>query len=217
MPSFETLLAVTLSGLALSATPGPSMLYILSHSVGQSKAAGLASALGLGIGGVILAGATALGLATVLTRINGAIEVLSIAGSIYIIYLAFNMIYEAYQTKTDDFVVSGVKQRNISHIVWRGILVELLNPKTVLFFTLFLPQFIVTDSADANGISITIQFLVLGIIVPLTAIPSDLIVAYIGGSLAETINKNNTIRIVLSWIGAVILAFVALNIQFKFI
>ena len=53
MPSAETMLIVALAGFALSATPGPSMLYVLSRSVGQSRAAGLASAIGLGIGGLV--------------------------------------------------------------------------------------------------------------------------------------------------------------------
>ena len=65
MPTFEAILMVAAAGVALSATPGPSMLYVLSRSVGQSRAAGLASALGLGVGGVILAALTALGLAAV--------------------------------------------------------------------------------------------------------------------------------------------------------
>ncbi|MEL6792844.1 MAG: LysE family transporter, partial [Pseudomonadota bacterium] len=65
MPSAETIVMVALAGLALSATPGPSMLYVLSRSVGQSRAAGLASALGLGLGGALLAAATALGLAAI--------------------------------------------------------------------------------------------------------------------------------------------------------
>ncbi len=60
MPTFQALLSVALAGLALSATPGPSMLYVLSQTVGQSRAAGFASAIGLCLGGVILAIATAL-------------------------------------------------------------------------------------------------------------------------------------------------------------
>jgi threonine/homoserine/homoserine lactone efflux protein len=65
MPSLDAMLAVALAGLTLSVTPGPSMLYVLSRTVGQSRAAGLASALGLCLGGIFLAVATALGLAAV--------------------------------------------------------------------------------------------------------------------------------------------------------
>ena len=92
MPNLESIVAVVLAGLALSATPGPSMLYVLSRSVGQSRAAGLASAIGLGLGGVLLAAATALGLAAVLKQTDWAIDILRIAGSIYLVYLGAQMI-----------------------------------------------------------------------------------------------------------------------------
>ena len=99
MPSIESIIAVTLAGLALSATPGPSMLYVVSRSVGQSRAAGLASAIGLGLGGVLLAAATALGLAAVLKQTDWAIDVMRVAGSFYLIYLGLSMIYEAHTVK----------------------------------------------------------------------------------------------------------------------
>ena len=54
MPTIESIIAVTLAGLALSISPGPSMLYVLSRSIGQSRAAGLASAVGLGLGATAL-------------------------------------------------------------------------------------------------------------------------------------------------------------------
>ena len=92
MPNLESIASVVLAGLALSATPGPSMLYVLSRSVGQSRAAGLASAIGLGLGGVLLAAATALGLAAVLKQTDWAIDILRIAGSIYLAYLGAQMI-----------------------------------------------------------------------------------------------------------------------------
>ena len=92
MPNLESIASVVLAGLALSAKPGPSMLYVLSRSVGQSRAAGLASAIGLGLGGVLLAAATALGLAAVLKQTDWAIDILRIAGSIYLAYLGAQMI-----------------------------------------------------------------------------------------------------------------------------
>ena len=69
MPPFETMLAVALAGFALSATTGPSMLYVLSRSMGQNRYAGLASALGLSLGGILSAVATALGLAAIFERL----------------------------------------------------------------------------------------------------------------------------------------------------
>ena len=86
MPQFDAIVSVALAGLALSATPGPSMLYVLSRSVGQSRAAGLASALGLCVGGMILAIATALGLATLFMRFDWVVVALRYVGSAYLVW-----------------------------------------------------------------------------------------------------------------------------------
>ena len=217
MPSIESIIAVTLAGLALSATPGPSMLYVLSRSVGQSRAAGLASAIGLGLGGVLLAAATALGLAAVLKQTDWAIDVMRVAGSIYLIYLGLSMIYEAHTVQPAKLQVEDVRKRRLSSIVWQGVLVEFLNPKTVLFFVLFLPQFVEASGGAIADDNVTLQLLVLGILVPLTAIPSDLVVAFVGGSVAQAVNENPMINKALSWAGGLILIAIALNLHFDFI
>ena len=71
MPPIETILAVTLAGFALSATPGPSMLYVLSRSMGQNRYAGLASALRLSLGGILLAVAQRSALPQYLNAMSG--------------------------------------------------------------------------------------------------------------------------------------------------
>ena len=134
MPPIETILAVTLAGFALSATPGPSMLYVLSRSMGQSRYAGLASALGLSLGGVLLAVATALGLAAIFERYEWIVVTLRYAGSAYLIWLGAGMILNATKSSKVILKVHAVENLSFSSIVWQGVWVELLNPKTVLFF-----------------------------------------------------------------------------------
>lgn len=219
MPSLESIIAVVLAGLALSATPGPSMLYVLSRSVGQSRAAGLASAIGLGLGGVLLAAATALGLAAVLKQSGWAIDALRVAGSIYLVYLGGHMIWEAHsrQPQMLDLEIETVGTRSLSAIIWQGVLVEFLNPKTVLFFVLFLPQFVEASGGSISNDNVTLQLLTLGVLVPLTAVPSDLIVAFVGGSVAQAVNNNPVISTTLSWLGGLTLIFIAANLHFGII
>ena len=217
MPNLESIVAVVLAGLALSATPGPSMLYVLSRSVGQSRAAGLASAIGLGFGGVLLAAATALGLAAVLKQTDWAIDILRIAGSIYLVYLGAQMIWEVHVATPQKLFVENVRSRSLSSIIWQGVLVEFLNPKTVLFFVLFLPQFVEASGGSITNDNVTLQLLILGILVPLTAVPSDLIVAFIGGSVAQAVNENPMISKYLSWFGGLTLIFIAANLHFGLI
>ena len=217
MPQLDAIVSVTLAGLALSATPGPSMLYVLSHSVGQSRAAGLASAIGLGLGGVIQAVSTALGLAALLSRHERLLNGLSYVGSAYLIWLGIGMIREARSKSNETFETERLKQRSIFSIVGQGVLVEVLNPKTLLFFALFLPPFVSDVSWDGTDANLQLQLLTLGAIVPLTALPSDLIVAYLGGTMAEAINQRRLIRECLGWVGGLTLVFIALNLQFGFI
>lgn len=209
MPPFENIIAVLLAGFLLSATPGPSMLYVLSRSVGQSRAAGLASAFGLALGGMVLAVATAMGLAQLFHAMPQIVVVLRYVGSAYLVWLGVTMIWHARAEARARLDVGQVRQRPVRTIIWQGVLVEVLNPKTVLFFALFLPPFV-----DASrGGDVQTQLLVLGILVPLTAVPSDLMIAFMGGTLAQSINRQQKFRERLSWAGGLILILIAVNLH----
>lgn len=215
MPSLDAMIAVALAGLALSATPGPSMLYVLSRTVGQSRAAGLASALGLCLGGILLAIATALGLAAVFEKSDWLVVVLRYVGSAYLIWLGVDMIRGAKDEAQVMLDVEQVWQKPLSLIIWQGIIVEVLNPKTVLFFALFLPPFINVSASQTAEASVTMQLLVLGALVPLTAIPSDLVVAYMGGTMTKAINRERVVRECMAWAGGLILIGIALNLHLQ--
>jgi threonine/homoserine/homoserine lactone efflux protein len=193
LPSIETLLIVTMAGLALSASPGPSMLYVLSRSIGHNRQAGYISAFGLAVGGMILAVATALGLSALLTATPTVFTTVQYLGAAYLVYLGVDMIWAKEEGGGG---LTKVRNESLPRIFWQGVVVEVLNPKTVLFFLAFIPQFV--DSATG---SVTMQMLVLGILVPLTAIPSDIIVAMTGGTLANRIAGNVTVNRALKWLG----------------
>ena len=211
MPSLQTLVSVALAGLALSATPGPSMLYVLSQTVGQSRAAGLASAVGLCLGGVVLAIATALGLAALFEQSQTLVMVLRYLGSAYLIWLGYGMIRDARRAAQETLTVSAVRQRPIRKILWQGVLVEVLNPKTVLFFALFLPPFVMMDQGQAGNV--TLQLLILGSLVPLTALPSDILVAFMGGAMTRRLNDSRRAREALGWIGGLLLIAIAISLH----
>ncbi|WP_299650169.1 LysE family translocator [uncultured Jannaschia sp.] len=217
MPPVDSILAVIVAGLALSVTPGPSMLYVLSRSVAQGRAAGLASAIGLCLGGMLLAIATALGLAALFSVFEGLVVILRLAGSAYLAWLGIGMILEARSSARQDLRVRSVTDRSFFDIVRQGIWVELLNPKTVLFFALFLPPFIDPTLADPSGQGIRTQMFVLGILVPLTAIPSDLVVAWMGGKMSRILDRRRTLREVVAWIGGGVLIAIAINLQLEWL
>lgn len=213
MPTLEAMLSVALAGFALSATPGPSMLYVLSRTVGQSRAAGFASALGLCLGGILLAIATALGLATVFATFDWLVTVLRYLGAAYLIWLGSAMIWGARVQAQADLAVTEVKQNSILAIIWQGVLVELLNPKTVLFFALFLPPFVGLNNGPPDHGSAATELLILGALVPLTAVPSDLIVAMLGGTMTKALDANKRAREVMAWTGGLVLIGIAVSLN----
>ncbi|MES2333627.1 MAG: LysE family translocator [Pseudomonadota bacterium] len=212
MPPLDSILAVTLAGLALSATPGPSMLYVLSRTVGQSRSAGFASALGLCLGGVLLAIATAWGLGSVFMTSDELVLALKYLGAAYLVWLGLGMIREARANAREDLAATEVVRRPLAHIMWQGVLVELLNPKTVLFFALFLPPFVTQDRGTAGAGDVTLQLLLLGILVPLTAIPADLVVAWMGGAMARVLNESRKAREAMAWAAGLVLIGIAASL-----
>ncbi len=205
MPPIDSIFAVALAGLALSATPGPSMLYVLSRTVGQSRSAGFASALGLCLGGILLAIATAWGLGTIFMTFDGLVEALKYLGAAYLVWLGVRMIRDARVSAGQEISASSVIRRPLAKVIWQGVLVELLNPKTVLFFALFLPPFVARDPGATIDGDVTGQLLLLGVLVPLTAIPADLVVAWLGGTISQTLNESRKAREVMAWAGGLIL------------
>jgi len=197
MPGIDMILAVTLAGLLLSASPGPSMVYVLSRSVGQNRNAGFASALGLATGGILLALATALGLAALFQLSATAFITLQVVGGMYLMYLGYDMIRSIGK---EDLTVKSVKHHSFSRIFYQGIVVELLNPKTAIFLLAFLPQFV-----DYSRSDVTLQMTVLGMLVPITAVPSDIIVSIAGGTLSSSLAKHPTGVKALSWTAGLIL------------
>lgn len=215
MPTIESVAAVALAGFLLSITPGPSMLYVLSRSVGQSRAAGLASAFGLAMGGVLLAIATALGLAGLFMRVPDLVVILRYVGSVYLVWLGVTMILGAREDARMDIKAKQVAKHSLGRIIWQGVLVELLNPKTVLFFALFLPPFVDAGGMQPSQASIESQLLILGVLVPLTAIPSDAVIAFMGGTMAERLNRRRQFREGLGWVGGLVLIAIALNLHIR--
>ena len=207
MPSLETMLLVMLAGFALSASPGPSMLYVLSRSLGQDRDAGLVSAAGLATGGVVHAIAAAVGLSALLAYSPTVYRAVTVLGAGYLVYLGVQMYLSRNQEVGE---AEEVPHQSLWRIFGQGVLVEVLNPKTALFFVAFLPQFI-----SQNSDTIMLQVFVLGMLIPLTAVPSDLIVAFTGGTLARRIAGNPRARVTLNCLAAAFLVGLGLQIVFS--
>jgi threonine/homoserine/homoserine lactone efflux protein len=177
MPSLDTLIVFTLAAVLLNLSPGPSNLYVMARSVAQGARAGVVAALGLAAGSLVHVAASAIGLAALLHYSASAFTAVKFAGAAYLIWLGIQHL----RRRTAPMSPSGAAGHlALPRIFRQSVLVETLNPKTALFFLAFLPQF-----ADPAAGALAPQLLLLGLIVTLTAIPCDLMVAAGSGAVAR--------------------------------
>jgi threonine/homoserine/homoserine lactone efflux protein len=124
--------------LLLNITPGPDMLYVIARSAGQGRAAGIASALGIGAGCFFHIFAVAFGVAELLRTVPVAYEAIRYLGAAYLIYLGVRMLLAKRGPEPN----RGIESARLGRIFLQGAVTNILNPKVALFFLAFLPQFI---------------------------------------------------------------------------
>ena len=193
MPNFETLLVFTLAALVLNLSPGPSNFYVLSRSIAQGHTAGLVAAVGLGLGSLIHVGAAALGISAIFQASATAFTVLKLVGAGYLIWLGIATLRAGPERFEQAAGGGPMAARSSARILRESALVEALNPKTALFFLAFLPQF-----ADPAAGPLAPQILLLGLIVTVTALPCDALIAIASGSLARALRRSDAYRLLLN-------------------
>jgi threonine/homoserine/homoserine lactone efflux protein len=182
-PSHELLLFMT-AAIVLLIIPGPAVLYIVARSVDQGRKAGLASSSGIASGGLVHVVAAALGLSALLASSATAYSFVKYAGAAYLIYLGIRKLRE--QSAPTD-LVKHVEPSSLRRIYAQGIVVQVLNPKTAIFFFAFLPQFV-----DPSRGSVTLQFLALGMLFNVMGFTTDSLWALTAGSAAGWLQRNRT-------------------------
>src|SRR5512138_3678999 len=141
------------AALALLLIPGPAVLYITARSASQGRMAGLVSVFAIETANFVQAVAAALGLSAILLSSALAFDVVKYLGAAYLIYLGVRKLL----TRDNGAEDKTIKQESLTRIYWQGFAVNILNPKTALFFFAFLPQFV--NPTKGN---VTAQTLFLG-------------------------------------------------------
>lgn len=126
-----------LAALGLLLIPGPAVLYIVTRSIDQGRRAGLASVIGIHTGSIVHVAAAAAGLSAVLLASATAFTAVKLAGAAYLIALG---IRKLVRRGADD--EASLEPVGLRRVYTQGIVVNVLNPKTALFFVAFLPQFV---------------------------------------------------------------------------
>ena len=174
--------AYVLACLVLAATPGADMALFLSRTLAGGRAQGFAAQAGASVGLVVHTFAAALGLSALLAASAEAYEAVKIAGALYLLWLAFRAIRHGSALK----LKAGAPARGgLRGAFMNGLLINLTNPKIVLFFVTFLPQFISASDPHASG---KLFALGLGFIAITTAV--NAIVILVAGRFVAAAKRN---------------------------
>jgi threonine/homoserine/homoserine lactone efflux protein len=184
LPSWPLLTAFLAASFVLAVTPGPGVLYIVTRSVSQGRASGLASVAGVALGNLGNAAGASVGLAALFAVSALAFTVVKIAGAIYLIYLGVQALRAPVAVAATERPPPVPLQR----IFRDGFFVALLNPKTAVFFAAFLPQFM-----DATSSTVP-QALALGAIFVAMAAATDTTYALAASSVAPVLARATAVR-----------------------
>ena len=222
MPSFDTLLAFFGVAVLLSLTPGPDNVFVLLQSAQRGWRAGMAVVLGLCAGLVVHTAAVALGFAAVFAASGLAFTVLKLCGATYLLWLAWQTLRslpvmsaslpaattlpmadaEAAATPA----ATSTTQGSLWHMVGRGMLMNLSNPKVLLFFLAFLPQF-----ADPARGPVALQLMVLGAVFMLATLLVFGAIACFSGAFGALLQRSARVQRLLAQVSA--LVFVGLAVR----
>jgi threonine/homoserine/homoserine lactone efflux protein len=181
MPDWSALTLFVTTALILVFIPGPNTLFIVARSIEQGGAAGIVSSLGVQTGTLFHVAAAAFGLSALILSSATAFNAVKYAGAIYLIYLGAKTLL----TKETSEQSQTLEKTSLKRIFLQGAVINLLNPKTALFFFAFLPQFV-----DASRGAITAQIIFLSFILVLLGTFSDLVYALAAGSIGNRLREN---------------------------
>jgi threonine/homoserine/homoserine lactone efflux protein len=198
----STLALFCVAALALAVVPGPAVLYIVAQSVDQGRLAGFVSALGIGVGGLVHVLAATIGLSSLLASSATAFTIVKYAGAAYLVFLGIRRLLTR-ETAENDIVRAPRSRRRL---FVDGVVVNVLNPKTALFFIAFLPQFVDPDAGAA-----TLQIFALGLTFVVIALGSDSLWALTAGTLGGWLKQSPAYFAVRRWVTGTV--FVALGVS----
>ena len=174
LPGLHNLILFMGASIVMLVIPGPAVLFIVARGISQGRLAAFASVLGVALGSLVHVVAAVVGLSALMTSSVLAFSIIKYVGAAYLIYLGVMTLLNKRQAATNP----RIEKKSLRRLFVDGIVVNVLNPKTALFFLAFLPQF-------ADPAHFTEQALFLGAVFVALAILSDGTYAMVSGSLGH--------------------------------
>jgi threonine/homoserine/homoserine lactone efflux protein len=203
VPDLPVLAAFAAASMVLNVTPGPDMAFYLSKAIGQSRAAGFAALGGVSLGLVVHSVLVAAGLSVVLAASVTAFTVLKIVGAGYLAYLAI----DALRHGSSLTLAGEGEAQPLARIVGKGLFINLLNPKIIIFFLTFLPQFISSGDPHAAG-----KMLFLGLMFTVINLPVSGALILAAARITGLLKGSSAARRVVDWLFAGVLGAFAVRL-----
>ena len=179
------------AALALLLVPGPAVLYVVARSIQEGRRAGLVSVLGIHVGTLAHIAAATLGLSALVVSSAVAFTAVKIAGAVYLVGLG---LWTLFSGRAETEVALG-GESNLRRAFAQGIVVNVLNPKTALFFLAFLPQFVDPDAGP-----VALQTAVLGFVFVSLALASDSLYGLAAGTLGGALRRSRAYAGAQRWV-----------------
>lgn len=207
MPSLELLIAFVIATSIFAYMPGPSTLYAAAQTIARGRRAGWFAALGIHIGGYVHVVAAAVGLAFLFEVVPPLYLALKLAGAAYLIWLGLRMFLSKLDAQAGQV---GATPKSAKRAFWESVSVEVLNPKTAIFYVAFLPQF-----ADPSAaFPIWLQLLILGTIVNIMFSSADAICVMLADKIAAALKTSGSANRIAQRLGGSILVALGVNLAF---
>ncbi len=203
LPEWSALSLFLVAAFAVGISPGPGMLYAVARGIGQGSGAALVSVLGLSTGSFVNCLVAALGLSAVLAASTIAYDVVRYLGAAYLCYLAFRILLSA----SEGIAIDRLRRDALGRIYFQGIVTNIVNPKSALFYLSFVPQFI--DPARGSAF---MQFILLGLIFNIGGNIVNLVVALFFGRIGDWLSRHPRVWQYQRWFTASVLAGLALHL-----
>lgn len=201
MASMDLLTAFALATISYAAIPGPGTVYIAAQAVMREPKAVLWGAFGLHIGGYVIVFCSAAGLTIVFSAVPIIYEGLKLVGAGYLVWLGLRMIF--YRSGLETGKYQSHREKRYPATFSQGVLIEILNPTTVVFYVALLPQFI----APAGDLPVWLQFLVLGVLINVVFSLGDIVTILVAMKVKAKVSTNAFGRRIFGWMaGSVLIA-----------
>lgn len=204
MPELSNVLAYGLISLGMVLTPGPNMIYLISRSICQGRAAGLISLGGVALGFVFYMACAALGITALLMAVPYAYDALRLGGALYLLYLAWQAVKPGGRSA---FQVQDLPKDSPRKLFMMGFVTNLLNPKIAVMYLSLLPQFI----SPSEQASVLTQSLVLGFTQILISVSVNALIAIMAGSIAAFFLGRPGWQVVQRWLMGTVLMGLAVR------